>query len=562
MYPATPDPVATPSWQASLQNSLGVYLPSILGGLAILLIGWLVALLAAGATRKALARLGTNQRLGAHTQSSTDFERIASRVVFWAIMLLALIGMFSVLQVEGVSGPLSTLATTVMLYLPRLLLAIALAVVAWLVATIVRTIVNRALSKTRVDERLSQNADMKPLSQSMGNVAYWLVLLLFLPAIVGALQIEGLMGPLTGMTSSLLGILPNIFAAVLIAGVGWLIARAVRGLVSNLLATTGVDRFSESHPETRGMKLSDLGGTLAFVLVIVPTLIAALDALKIQAISAPLTRMLDIFLQAIPNLLAAAAILVLAWFIGRFVAGLVERLLANLGFDRLPARLGLGHAFEEDTSASAAQAAFVSTPATPGATDTGVTPPIDAMARTPEGDASASRPPGTRVSALGGKLALFFIMLFATVEAAALLGFAGINELLEQFIAFGADVLLGLVILAVGYWLADVAARAIERANPEARGIARIARFAILGLVIAMGLRAMGVADDIVNLAFGLVLGAIAVATALAFGLGGRDAAGKIAQRWADDYLQRAPDAKPRVRAGQTPPPGNPPPTL
>jgi hypothetical protein len=361
------------------------------------------------------------------------------------------------------------------------------------------------------------------------------------------------------MTSSLLGILPNLFAAILIAGVGWLIAKAVRGLVSNLLATTGVDRFSESHPDTRGMKLSDLGGTLAFVLVIVPTLIAALDALRIEAISAPLTRMLDIFLQAIPNLLAAAAILVLAWFIGRFVAGLVERLLANLGFDRLPSRLGLGHAFEEDSSATAAQAAFVSTPATGG--------PADAMAQVPEptppsavdGRASSG---GMRVSALGGRLALFFIMLFATVEAAALLGFAGINDLLEQFIAFGADVLLGLVILAVGYWLADVAARAIERANPEARGMARIARVAILGLVIAMGLRAMGVADDIVNLAFGLVLGAVAVATALAFGLGGREAAGKLAQRWADDYLQRNPDGKPRVRAPSQSSSGSPPPTL
>ena len=562
MVPVAPaDPVVvSPSWQASLQNSLGVYLPSILGGLAILLIGWIIALVAAGATRKALARLGANQRLGSHTQSSADFERIASRVVFWAIMLLALIGMFSVLRVEGVSGPLNTLATTVMLYLPRLLLAIALAVIAWLVATVVRTIVNRALSKTRVDEKLSQNADMKPLAQSMGNVAYWLVLLLFLPAIVGALQIEGLMGPLTGMTSSLLGILPNLFAAILIAGVGWLIAKAVRGLVSNLLATTGIDRFSESHPDTRGMKLSDLGGTLAFVLVIVPTLIAALDALKIDAISAPLTRMLDIFLQAIPNLLAAAAILVLAWFIGRFVAGLVERLLANLGFDRLPARLGLGHAFDEDPTATAAQAAFVSTP-TAGA-------PSDAMAQVPEptptSTAAAARASsgGLRVSALGGKLALFFIMLFATVEAAALLGFAGINDLLEQFIAFGADVLLGLVILAVGWWLADVAARAIERANPDARGMARIARVAILGLVIAMGLRAMGVADDIVNLAFGLVLGAVAVAAALAFGLGGRDAAGKIAQRWADDYLQRNPDGKPRVRAPSAPPPRSPPPML
>ena len=140
-------------WQNSVQNSLGVYLPSVLGGIAILLIGWIVALVAATATRRALGALGTNQRLGAHTQTSVNFENIAGRIVFWAIMLLALIGMFSVLQVQGVSGPLNTLATTVMTYLPRLLLAVALAVVAWLVATVVRTLVNRTLSQTRVDER-------------------------------------------------------------------------------------------------------------------------------------------------------------------------------------------------------------------------------------------------------------------------------------------------------------------------------------------------------------------------------------------------------------------------
>lgn len=546
-------------WQASLQNSLGVYLPSILGGVAILLVGWIVALVAAGATRRALAAIGTNQRLGAHTQSNVDFQNIAARIVFWLIMLLALLGMFSVLQVQGVSGPLSTLATTVMMYLPRLLLAIGLAAVAWLVATVVRTLVNRTLSKTRVDERLAQGADMKPLSQSMGNVAYWLVLLLFLPAIVGALQIEGLMTPLTGMTSSLLGMLPNIFAAVIIAGVGWLIAKAVRGLVSNLLATTGIDRWSERHPDTRGLKLSDLGGTLAFVMVIVPALIAALDALKIEAISAPLTRMLGIFFNAIPNLLAAAAILILAWFIGRFVASLVERLLSDLGFDRLPARLGLGHAFRDPdggtpsaTSTSTGSDALMATTTMERAAEAeGAFTPTDAMARTPAPTpaptptSTAASATGGTLSAFAGKLALFFIMLFATVEAASMLGFAGINALLEQFIAFGADVLLGLVILGVGWWLADVAGRAIERANPQSRSLARIVRFAILGLVTAMGLRAMGVADDIVNLAFGLVLGAIAVAVALAFGLGGRDAAGKIANRWADEYVNRRPPDRP-----------------
>jgi hypothetical protein len=62
--------------------------------------------------------------------------------------------------------------------------------------------------------------------------------------------------------------------------------------------------------------------------------------------------------------------------------------------------------------------------------------------------------------------------------------------------------------------------------------VAVVARVAILGLVIAMGLRAMGIADDIVNLAFGLTLGSVAVAFALAFGLGGREAAGRQMEHW------------------------------
>ena len=188
---------------------------------------------------------------------------------------------------------------------------------------------------------------------------------------------------------------------MIIGGVGWLIAKAVRGLVSNLLAATGIDRWSERHPDTRGLKLSDLGGTLAFVMVIVPALIAALDALKISAISAPLTRMLGIFFDAIPNLLAAAAILILAWFLGRFVASLVERLLSDLGFDRLPARLGMGHAFRDPGTAMAttptpttgSDVLMATTTMERAAEAEGAAMPVDAMARTPSPAPRRPRPP-------------------------------------------------------------------------------------------------------------------------------------------------------------------------
>ncbi|MFC3716659.1 mechanosensitive ion channel [Luteimonas soli] len=504
------------TWYMPLQASLGTYLPTILGALAVLLIGWIVALVAASLTRKGLAKLRANERLATQTKSGTDFQRLGGRIVFWIIFLVALVGALGILRIDGVTGPLSGLLDT-------LVPAIVLGVVAWLVATVVRVVVHKVLGATSLDEKLvdADRPKRPPLSRTMGDVAYWLVLLLFLPAIVGTLHIDALTAPLSNMISGMLGMLPNLIAAAVIGVVGWIIARVVREVVTNLLVATNVDRFTQENEETRGIRLSQLGGTLVFILVIVPTIIAALDALRIEAISGPLTGMLDEFLLAVPNIIAAAVILLLAWFIGRFVAQLVARLLSNLGFDRVPERVGLGHAF-----AAQAPAPTVGTLGDPDApAGVGTSPSVGA--------------PGLTLSELVGKIALFFIMLFATVEAAAMLGFAGVHELLEMFIAFGADILLGLVIFVVGYWLADLAARAIERANPEGRGMARIARVAILGLVVAMGLRAMGVADDIVNLAFGLVLGAVAVAIALAFGLGGRDAAGKVAQRWADAYLSR-----------------------
>jgi len=501
------------TWYLPLQASLGTYLPIILGALAVLLIGWIIALVASSLARKGLAKVRANERLATQTKSGTDFERLGGRFVFWIIFLVALVGALGILRIDGVTGPLSGLVNT-------LVPAIVLGVVAWLVATVVRVVVHKVLGATTLDEKLvdADRPARPPLSRTMGDVAYWLVLLLFLPAIVGTLQIDALTAPLSNMISDMLGMLPNLIAAAVIGVVGWIIARVVREVVTNLLVATNVDRFTQENEDTRGIKLSQLGGTLAFILIIVPTIIAALDALRIEAISRPLTGMLDEFLLAVPNIVAAAVILLLAWFIGRFVAQLVARLLANLGFDRVPERIGLGHAFAAPSAAAPL----------PGQVD------APAAAGTLPGAG-----PRLTLSELVGKIALFFIMLFATVEAAAMLGFAGVHELLEMFIAFGADILLGLVIFVVGYWLADLAARAIERANPESRGMARIARVAILGLVVAMGLRAMGVADDIVNLAFGLVLGAVAVAVALAFGLGGRDAAGKVAQRWADGYLSR-----------------------
>jgi hypothetical protein len=325
------------------------------------------------------------------------------------------------------------------------------------------------------------------MSKNVGNVLFWLVILMFIPAILGAYDLQGLLAPVQGMINKVLSLLPNVFAALVIGFVGWLVAKVMRGLVTNLLAAAGADKAGHSAGLDQSVHLSRVAGTLVFIFIFIPTLIAALDALQIEAISRPATDMLAQILNAVPQIVAASLILIVTWYVARFASALVTRLLNGMGLDSLPDKVGLGRAFGGQL----------------------------------------------KPSNLVGAVVMFFAMLFATVEAANQLQFTQVRDVVTTFINFGGDVLLGGMILLIGFWLANVAHTAIMRAGTDgATGLARLAQVAIIGIVIAMGLRAMGIADDIVNLAFGFTFGAIAVAVALSFGLGGREAAGKQMDYW------------------------------
>lgn len=476
----------TTMWE-SLQGSLGVHIPQVLGALAIFIIGWFVAALVKAGTRKALGMLRLNQRFSSATGQAVDIEGSVALALFWIVILLALAAMFNALNLALVSGSFAALTTQLFEYAPRVLGALLLALLAWLLATLVRGLTQKLLDRTTLDERLSAHANMSPISDSLSNALFWLVILLFVPAVLGALQMEGLLSPLREMTTKALDILPNVVAALVIGGVGWVVATVLRNLTVNLLRSAGFDQVGNKAGLTDAVQLSKLAGLLVFIVVFVPALIAALDALRIEAVSGPATDMLAILMESVPRIVGAGLILIITWMVASFATGLLASLLASVGLDSVPPKLGMQHAFPQ-------------------------------------------LPP----SKLIGRIALVFAMLFATIEAGNQLGFHRFSDMISTFVEFGGDVLLGSVILIIGFMLANLAYEAINRASGQGNVLAKVARLAILGIVLAMGLRAMGIADDIVNLAFGLTLGAVAVAVALAFGLGGREAAGRLAARWVD----------------------------
>ena len=133
-------------------------------------------------------------------------------------------------------------------------------------------------------------------------------------------------------------------------------------------------------------------------------------------------------------------------------------------------------------------------------------------------------------------------------EAAELLGFQLFASLVNDFTLLAGQILLGLVIFGTGLLLANWASRAIREGGLSQAGLlGTAAQVAIIALAGAMALRQMGFANEIINLAFGLTLGALAVALAIAFGLGGRKTAGREIENMVDAIrTKKNPKPKPK----------------
>ena len=462
----------------------------ILAAIVILLVGWIIALIVAAGVKKLLQKLNTNHRLSSATGHKPNIENLLSKLVFWFVIILAVVGALNVLNISGVSDPFSNMVGRVLAFIPNLLAAVAVGFIGWILAGLVKAGLTNVLARTEMDEKLSNEVGVGSLSSNIGEIFYWLVLLLFLPIVLSILGLTGLLIPVQNMVNEAVAYLPNLLIAGVIIFVGYILAKIVRGIVEGLSNSLGLQTQAEKIGLFKNSNVSKFLGSFVFAIIIITALIVAFEALGIEAISQPATAMLNQIMYAIPQIIAAGLILIVAYVVSRFVGRLVAELVSGAGVDEIPMKLDVQRFLGQ-----------------------------------------------TRVSDIIGCLIVFFTMLFAVSEAADRLGLEQISVLIAMFIQFGASILLGAVILVVGFWLANVVANVIQRGEyNSSRWLGNLVRILIMGLVIAMGLRAMGIADSIVNLAFGLTLGSVAVAFALAFGLGGR----QPAERLLSDLLDKA----------------------
>ena len=405
------------------------------------------------------------------------------------------------------------------IWVPRILGAIAILVIAYILARAAKWAICKIVDRVPALRRHYEAEPGKTLGSLLGDIVFWLILLVGIMLALQPLGLSQVLEPVRQLTTQTFAFIPNLIGAGLIFIVGLVVAKILRRLVEGALLAanadgwlrrTGIVETAGTTPAsptgaaasvTPRTSISRTVGLLVFYIVMIPITIMALDALRIQVISGPATEMLQTIFDALPRIVAAVILLGIGYIVGKLARQFIEQLLPSAGFDRSVAALG-----------------FTSESTTP------------------------SRTVGTIV--------MIAIMLFFAIKAAELLQSPIIAIMLAQLLELGGKVLFGAGIILGGFAFARIASNLVAGTGSEG-WLPAILKWSIIALSVAMGLRFMGLANEIVIIAFASIIGSAAVACALAFGLGGRPTAHKLLERWTDE--NRPPMAPPRPRA-PTPP--------
>lgn len=487
-------------------------LPGLLKALVLLLAFWGVGILAGACVRKllnltklddrAVRDWGLESLLKKPDGQMRSLAGLAGGAVKWLLLLFGIVAFFNAVNLSIVAGPLQNVLDRIVGAVPGLIKAAAILFVYWVLAAVARAGVTRALGVLKFDAHAGKHlsvpqeggrAALAP-SAMIGRLLFYVILLFGVPPFLQALGQQALVAPLQDMLSKALGFLPNLFAAAIILVVGRIVATIVREVVGNFLAASGADAGAEKLGLGKVLganKLSCIVSKIAYFFIFIPILVSAVDSLGIKAISEPIKAMLQNILEAVPALLVATVIVAVGYVVAKVVRSLVEAFLSGVGLDALPGRLGL------------------------------------AFLEAKEGQMAPSK-------LVGAALAVV-IMLITAQQASASLRFNQLAGLLGRVVEYLPNLAVGLVILlaalSLGKYLGSLVAGSLG-GHAHANVLAGVARYAVILLGVSMALEQLGVGEEILLVAVGALLGCSALALGLAFGLGGKDRARELIERW------------------------------
>ncbi len=363
---------------------------------------------------------------------------------------------------------------------PNVIYAIILLVVAFIAAKIVKSIVTKLLKAVNAERFLGKLGVKDTVTNSsidfVAKLAYFVTFILFLPGVLDKLGMYSVSAPITGMVNSFLGFIPKFVAAAIIIAVGMFIANIVKDLLTAVLRAVKVDALQEKAgiEASETTSFSSIIASVVYGVIVLVVITSALDQLGIAAISNPANAVVATIFAMIPDVLGAIVIIAIGVVIAKLVSKLLESLLAGVGADSLVEKL------------------------------TGNTEKKIAL---------------SKILSAVVKYVLVVIFLVQGINVLNLPVLTGIGT---AVIAYLPAALSAVIILAVGLFAANTAEAALVKKFPNAKASAMIAKVAIYVLVAFLCLSQLGVATAIVETTFILIMAALCVAFAVAFGIGGR----------------------------------------
>ncbi|MBR2387160.1 MAG: mechanosensitive ion channel [Clostridia bacterium] len=358
---------------------------------------------------------------------------------------------------------------------------------AFLAAGLSSWLVVKLLKLIKLDSKLDKwGVNEGQLGTSMsfiGKLVYLIVFLLFLPSALSALGINSVSGPIEGFVSSFIGYLPNIIAAIILVYVGVLVAQILGQIVAVLLKKTKIDNLIKrvDEEERKTVLISDVLVKVLMGVIILVTIVQALLVLDIEAVSAPALSIVNSIFGAIPSIILAIVVVTVGVFVASLACGLLYNVLIATNFDNAVKKV------------------------------------------VPQFKASATK---TTVN-----LVRTIIIIFVAAQGIEALNLPILTMIVSALLSYLPLVVKAALILVVAFVGANMLEAVIVKANEKAAHLAKIVKVAIFTLAGFMILSQLNIASKIVNTAFVVILAAIAVAFAIAFGLGGKDFAKKTLDR-------------------------------
>ncbi|MBR3325377.1 MAG: mechanosensitive ion channel [Clostridia bacterium] len=368
---------------------------------------------------------------------------------------------------------------------PDVVAALIILILAFATATLVKYLISKLMKTVKIDFLFSkakiEEERREKTKDFIAKLFYFITFILWMPGFFERLGMNGVASPIINMMNIVLAYLPNIIGAILLLIVGLFIAKTVKELLIPLFKKLKIDQYLKKVgvDSKNEISVAEVFANTVYVLILIPIVIGALNVLHIDAISNPAISMLDTILAYIPKIILALVIFFVGKFIAKIVFALLEKLFESIGLDKISDKV------------------FTTT-------GTNVNKNVS-------------------LSKILAYIVQYVILILFTVQALNVIELEVLTKIGSTIIAYLPYAVSGILMLGIAILLANYVQKIVLKSFPNSKATAILLKVLIIILGVFVTLYQLGVATDLVNSAFIIILGSIAVALAIAFGVGGRE---------------------------------------